>query len=305
MRLRRRAVLGGIGGGFAAGLWPHAALAQSSPLPGLLDQIRPNALRETVFAMSNFPTRWTDHPAFPAVEQWMVDAFATTATRQPFQMPSGKTRHNIVAGDPNTGREVVLIGAHYDSISEDPSRSAPGANDNATGIAAMLEVHRILAGANTQREVVCVAFSGEEQGLYGSTACADIADQEGWPIALMLNLDMLGWRPPSPTAPLVVEYDQGNVTPENDASARTFGLRAAALAAEHTTLSTTHTDIWASDYMPFEARGFPAIGLFDGSTEGAQYHTSADTPDTVDYGRLTQATRLALAIVADAAGVAI
>ncbi len=303
IRLNRRAVLGGLAGVASAGLLPRGAFAQSAALPGLLDQINPGALRETVFTLSAFPTRWTDHPSFGVVEQWMVDAFTPPASRQPFQMPSGKIRHNIIAGDPNSGREVVLVGAHYDSISEDPLNNAPGANDNATGIAAMLEVHHIMARANSEREVVCVALSGEEQGLLGAAACADIAAQEGWPIALMLNLDMLGWQPPRTNAPLVIEYDQGNVTPANDARARTFGLRAAVLAAEHTTLSTTHTDIWASDYMPFEARGFPAIGLFDGGTDGSHYHTTSDTPDTVDYQRLEQATRLALAIVADAAGV--
>jgi hypothetical protein len=297
--LPRRAILGGL----AAGLLPRNIWAQSDPLPALLDQVDASALRDTVFTLSSFPTRWTDHPAFPVVEQWMADAFTTAVTRQPFPMPSGKTRHNIIAGDPNSGREVVLIGAHFDSISESPSQLAPGANDNATGIAAMLEVHRIMAGVSTDREIVCVAFSGEEQGLLGSAACAEVAAQEGWPVAMMLNLDMLGWRPPRPDAPMVIEYDQGNASPTNDAAARAFGLRAAELAAAHTTLTTTHTDIWASDYMPFEARGVPAVGLYDGGAEGGHYHTIADTPDTVDFGRLEQATRLALAIVADTAGV--
>lgn len=226
-----------------------------------------------------------------------------SATRQPFEMPEGKERHNIVAGNPLSGKEVVLVGAHFDAISQTPASNAPGANDNATGVAAMLEVHRILAARDATREVVCVAFAGEEQGLLGSMACARIAAEEGWPIALMLNLDMLGWRPPTARTPMIVEYDQGNAVAANDADARAFGLRAAALATEHTTLTTAHTNIWSSDYMPFEARGYPAIGLYDGGADdgaqGGHYHTTRDTPDNVDYARLEQATRLAVAIVAD------
>lgn len=294
-----------LAGGAVALLAPGMLRAQGDPLAAALDRIDARALRETVFTLSAFPTRSTDHPNFPAVEQWMVDAFEAIGAEprpMPFTMPTGKTRHNIVAGNPESGREIILIGAHFDSTSEDPLRLAPGANDNATGIAALLEVHRILAALELDREIVSVAFAGEEQDLVGSLACAEIAARDGWPIALMLNLDMLGVRPARPDAPMVIEFDQGNVIAANDAAARTFGLRAAALAAQHTTLTTTHTDIWGSEYMPFEAQGFPAIGLYDGGVESPHYHSSTDTPDRVDFGRLEQATRLAIAIAGDAAG---
>ncbi len=299
--LHRRDMLAG----WLALLTPGMLRAQGDPLVAALDRIDAGALRQTVFTLSAFPTRSTDHPNFPAVEQWMVDAFEAIGAEprpMPFTMPTGKTRHNIVAGNLESGREIILIGAHFDSTSEDPLRLAPGANDNATGIAALLEVHRILAALELDREIVSVAFAGEEQDLRGSLACAEIAARDGWLIALMLNLDMLGVRPARPDAPMVIEFDQGNVIATNDAAARTFGLRAAELAAQHTTLATTHTDIWGSDYMPFEAQGFPAIGLYDGGVESPHYHSSTDTPDRVDFGRLEQATRLALAIAADAAG---
>ncbi|MBL4628099.1 MAG: Zn-dependent exopeptidase M28 [Roseicyclus sp.] len=303
----RRALLLGAGllGAGATFLRPTFAHAQATSIADLVDQVRPQTLRQHVFGLSAFPTRWTDHPDFPAVEQWVVDAFGADGaeiTRQPYAMPSGKTRHNIVVGDPSDPREMVLVGAHFDSISQTPAQDAPGANDNATGIAALLEAQRILAPLNLDRQIVFVAFSGEEQGLLGSRATAEIAAQEAWPLALMLNLDMLGFRPPQPDAPMVIEFDQGNVVPSNDAQARAFGHEAARLAAAHTTLNTTHTDIWASDYMPFEARGFPCIGFYDGGAESAFYHTSSDSPDHVDYQRLEQVTRLVVATLASAGG---
>lgn len=306
MNLTRRTALLSAGAALAL---PRVAMGQSShTIGGLVDQVRPKPLREAVFGLSAFPTRWTNHANFDAVERWVLEAFSLgghgSVARQAFTMPSGVTRHNIIVGDLNDPREKVLIGAHYDSISEVPQTDAPGANDNATGIAAMLEAHRILTPLGLDKQIIFMAFSGEEQGLIGSAAAADIAAQQGWNVSLMLNLDMLGHRPARPSDPMFIEYDQGNEVAANNAPARAFGFEAARLASVHTTLTTEHSDIWDSDYMPFEARGFPCIGLYDGGAEGSHYHTTRDTPDHVDYGRLQQATRLTVAIAAQAAGVA-
>lgn len=301
MNFTRRAAL--MAGGAALAL-PRVAFGQGETIAGLVGQVQFKRLREAVYGLSHFPTRWTNHGDFPAVEQWMFDAFSgPNVTRQPFAMPSGTLRNNIVVGDLDDPREKILIGAHYDSISEDPSRSAPGANDNASGIAAMLEAHRILSPLILEKQIIFMAFSGEEQGLIGSTAAADIALHSGWNVGLMLNLDMLGHRPARPSDPMFIEYDQGNVAAANNAAAQAYGFEAARLAATHTTLQTTHSDIWDSDYMPFEAHGFPCIGLYDGGAEGGHYHTTSDTPGNVDFERLEQATRLTVAILAQAAGV--
>lgn len=298
MNLNRRAALFGAG---AALVLPKVGVAQDAALAGLVEQVDAAALREHVFGLSAFPTRWTNHPDFGAVERWVADAFGPHAMRQPFVMPNGKMRHNIIAGAPNDPRNMVVVGAHFDSISEQPTQDAPGANDNATGIAAMLEAHRILSPLTLNKQIVFMAFAAEEQGLIGSTAAARAAAD--WPIDLMLNLDMLGHRPARASDPMVIEYDQGNAVASNNAAARAFGEEAARLARAHTTLTTTHSEIWASDYMPFEAAGVPCIGLFDGGTEDGVYHSTRDTPDRVDYARLEQATRLTVTILAQAAGV--
>jgi len=269
-RLSRRSVLlGAAAAGVTANLgFAQAVMADMSPLSALVDDVSAVRLRDTVLSLSSFPTRWTNGPGFAAIENWMVAAFseaaAGTVTRQPYLMPSNKTRHNIVVGNPMDPRGVIVVGAHLDSISETPEVLAPGANDNATGIAALLEAHRILSPLTLGKELVFIAFSGEEQDLLGSAACAQIAARDGWPIELMINLDMLGYRPTNPAAPLIIEFDQGNALPGNDAAAATYGAMSARLAAEHTSLNTTHTDIWDSDYMPFEAMGFPCIGFYDG-----------------------------------------
>jgi hypothetical protein len=316
-----------IMGGMAAALLPRMGLAQAAPgkvprpevsfrvpemnegVAGLVAQVDPARLRADVEALAGFGTRWSEGPGYGAVEDWMEGAFGLAGpggaiARQPVTLPAGMLRNNVIWGDPLDGREVILLGAHLDTISEDPALSAPGANDNGSGIAAMLEALRILSGQGFARQIVCVGFTGEEQGLIGSARCAALATQQRWPVELMVNLDMLGYRPPDPAAPLFIEYDQGNGTGANDAAAAAYGRMAVALADQHVTLTTAETDIWDSDYMPFEAAGFPCIGLYDGGADGPAYHSSGDVPELMDFDRLEQATRLLVAIMATAAELA-
>lgn len=288
---------------------PAAAQTDPKPpsIPDLLARIERQRLFDTVTGLAAFPTRWTPAEGFPAVEAWVHEAFNRSGGgarifTQSYAHREAGARHNIVSGDPMDPRGVVLVGAHVDSISETPTTYAPGANDNATGVAAMIEACRVLNRVPLRKGLVFVAFSGEEQDLQGSTACAEIARRQGWPIELMINLDMLGHHPARPEAPLYIEYDQGNAVAANDAPARRYGLLAARLAAAFTTLRTEHTDIWDSDYMPFEAQGYPCIGFYDGGVEAPEYHSTSDVPEAVDLDRLEQATRLLVATLAAVAG---
>lgn len=109
--------------------------------------------------------------------------------------------------------------AHYDSVSESPAQAAPGADDDATGIAALLELARLLRGVTLKRDLLFAAFGGEEQGLFGSSACAEIAERESWPIDVVINMDMIGYKAATSAAKVTVEYDHGNRNPGNDAAA--------------------------------------------------------------------------------------
>lgn len=267
-------------------------------------QVSEERLRETVRALSAFRTRWSESPDFPKVEDWVENAFfaagapRSAVMRQPFALPSGPVLHNILCGNPRDDAGVVLLGAHYDSISEQPRTLAPGANDNASGMAVLLEAVRILGGQPFGRAIVFAAFAGEEQGYIGSTACAKAAAIQQWPIALMINLDMLGFDPKHPEDPVFIEHDQGNATPSNDDAARRAAMLAAGVAADITTLPIEHTDIWNSDYMPFEEAGYPCIGFYDGGAEPPLYHTSRDLARTMNFPRLTEVARLVIATLA-------
>ncbi|RMB54153.1 peptidase M28-like protein [Sphingomonas sp. PP-CE-3A-406] len=94
--------------------------------------------------------------------------------------------------DPN---RVVIVGAHIDSRVTDvmnATSDAPGANDNASGVALVLEAARLLSQRQFDATIVYAVFSGEEQGLWGAELLADTAKARGWQVSAMLNNDIVG-----------------------------------------------------------------------------------------------------------------
>jgi len=302
---------GGAAGGSAA--MPAAPsvtpLAANPAVDAAVAQVSQDRILGSVEALSSFPTRLTEDANFFRVEDWVSDAFIRNGAppaaiqRQGFVLPNGLSRNNVVVGNSADPRGVIVVGAHFDTYVEPPQTRAPGANDNASGVAVMLEAYRLLSQLPRDKEIVFAAFGGEEQDLLGSTAFVENAQRAGWRIDLMVNLDMLGLAPRNPRDPIVIEYDQGNAVASNNAAAREYGLLAAQLAAVHSTLSTVHTDIWDTDYMPFEAAGYPSIGFYDNGADAPEYHTSNDTMATMDFDRLEQVARIVVATLATTAGV--
>lgn len=134
-----------------------------------------------------------------------VKVDASTAERQSV---------NVVAQGPHRAAKAISLGAHYDSV-------GPGVNDNASGVAVVLQLARILAARGQADRVVVVAFAGEEEGLVGSRAYVAGLGQDGRSyLAAMLNFDMVG-------AGTVIEVASGG-SPEAERYARTAVALAAA-----------------------------------------------------------------------------
>ena len=92
-------------------------------------------------------------------------------------------------------KRVIIVGAHIDSrVSDamDATHDAPGANDDGSGVALVLEAARILSKEKFRATIVYAVFSGEEQGLFGGTLLAETAKQRNWTISAMLNNDIVG-----------------------------------------------------------------------------------------------------------------
>jgi Zn-dependent M28 family amino/carboxypeptidase len=126
-----------------------------------------------------------------------LDSFVQPAT--PPRIPNPTPITNVVATlhgtDPTAKDRVYVVGGHYDSRVTDvlnATADAPGANDDASGTSATLELARVIAPHPTDATIVFIAYAGEEQGLFGSDHIAQAAKDRGWNVQGVLNMDIVG-----------------------------------------------------------------------------------------------------------------
>jgi Zn-dependent M28 family amino/carboxypeptidase len=189
--------------------------------------------------------------------------------------------------------QSVLISAHYDHLgfgwpdvhAGDQGRLHPGADDNASGVAVLLEVARALADSHPERSIIFAAFSGEEEGLRGSREFvrrAKTAD-DSWPLGSViadLNLDTVG------------RLESGKLTVLGADSAREWPFIFSGITATTGIPITVVTKaVDASDHTAFIEAGVPAVQLF--ASTAVDYHRPGDTAAKIDVGGLvTVATAL-------------
>ena len=211
---------------------------------------------------------------------------------------------NVVITRPGRLDELLLIGAHYDTV-----RGSPGADDNASGVAALLELSRAFTAVVPAVTMRFVAFTNEEPPFFfthqqGSVVHARAARALGERIALMISLEMLGYyddRPGSQRYPPLFRWfypDRGNFLGfVSDLRSRGSMQRAAAAfrAASQLPLETCATFRWIpgvgwSDHAPFWRQGYRAFMVTDTAFHrNPNYHTADDRPPTLDYGRFAAA----------------
>ena len=204
--------------------------------------------------------------------------------------------------DPDAG--AVVIGAHYDTRSEDLKAAdtiQPGANDNASGVAAVLEIARILALRPHRATVYCVLFSGEEEGRLGSQAFVrDVIQSPNVSLRAMINLDMIG----VPVEPNGTRHDGEarvySAPPDNSPSRELAWLVAgtAAVYVPEVTITVQATvdrfDRWG-DHQSFSDAGYAAVRLIEPADDPGRTHNANDLPDHLDADYLRRMTQIALA----------
>jgi Zn-dependent M28 family amino/carboxypeptidase len=202
--------------------------------------------------------------------------------------------------------EVVVVGAHYDSV-----RGAPGANDNGSGVAAMLEIARAARDWRPARTWRFVAFVNEEPPFFrteamGSRVHAERARARGERIVAMYSLETIGYysdapgsqRYPLPLGPFYPERGDFLAFVANLASRRLLHATIAAFRARAQFPSEgVAAPAWIpgvdwSDQWAFWRAGYPAVMITDTAPyRYPDYHTERDTPDKVDYDRLARVVR--------------
>jgi hypothetical protein len=246
--------------------------------------------------------------------EWTAQGHSVTSQRYEVGGVASENLEVTVRGRTKAS-EIVLIGAHYDSV-----QGSPGANDNASGVAALLEISREFARFAPERTVRFVAFVNEEppfftSGQMGSMVYAKAARKRGDDIRLMVSLEMLGFYsdvPGSQGYPPLLRFfypDRANFI------AMVSNLSSRKALRELVQAFRAHSDFpveslaafeavpglsW-SDQLSFWRQGYPAVMVTDTAFyRYSHYHRASDTIDKLAYApmaRVVEGLRQAFAVV--------
>ncbi|HRG99662.1 MAG TPA: M20/M25/M40 family metallo-hydrolase [Polyangiaceae bacterium] len=214
-------------------------------------------------------------------------------------------------------KEIVVVGAHYDSAYD-----APGADDNASGVAALLALAEAFATRRTARTVRFVAFANEEPPRFwteamGSLVYAKACAARGDDVRAMLSLETLGYYRDEPGTqkyppPMSLLYSDranfvafvGNTSSRSLTRESVGAFRGAArFPSEGAALPGFIQGVGWSDQWSFWQVGYPAVMVTDTAPfRNPHYHKRSDTPDTLDYPRLARVVRGLAAVVGRLAG---
>ncbi len=252
------------------------------------------------------------------------------------RIPKPVTITNVFArlkgvSDPD---RIYIVSAHYDSMCADPADGncdAPGANDDASGVAAVLEMTRIMSKRKFDATIIFLTVAGEEQGLLGAAYFAEKAKQANWNIDAMFTNDIIGGVTTFKDAPnrqTVRVFSEGvpsneteveanirkSVGGENDSPSRQLArfIRETAeiYSPNFSVLMIYRRDRYlrGGDHIPFLERGFPAVRFTETNEDYDHQHQNVrvesggkiygDTPEFVDFEYVANVTRINLASLA-------
>jgi hypothetical protein len=232
-----------------------------------------------------------------------LDAFGLTVRQDSFQY--GGTHYNVEASLPGlvTPERIFIVGAHFDTISGSAATDAPGADDNASGTAAMLEIASVLSQYRFASTIRFVGFNAEEQGLIGSYAYAAATAARNENIVGMLNLDMIAYTAGNFPVDLEVIGDPWLVNAFiTSATTYTPGLLTQA----------TYGNFYESDHYFFHSSEYAGSSSLFASEDTAEevwggsnpyYHMTTDTASRLDFNFAFQVTQATTAALADLAGI--
>ena len=202
------------------GGFPHSWWGPPRDVRGMLAQVSARNLRADDLKLVSFGTRHTlssqtdPNRGIGAARDWIKSQFdqiaATSGGRMTVELqsfvqpvssriPTPTVITNIVATlhgtDPASADRYYVVSGHYDSRVThvlNATSDAPGANDDASGVSALLEMARVMAPHPTESNIVFAAVAGEEQGLYGSEHLAQVAQDNHWNVLGDFNMDIVG-----------------------------------------------------------------------------------------------------------------
>ncbi|MEM7052001.1 MAG: M28 family peptidase [Acidobacteriota bacterium] len=279
---------------------------RASVLPAAVDGA---ALRQHVEVLSqDLVPRDHDHPEnLDRAAAYIREHFEAAGSRveeQPYQA-DGKTYRNVILRLGPTEGEAIVLGAHYDAYDV-----YPAADDNASGVAALLELARLLADQELQRPLHLVAYTLEEPPYFrtqnmGSAVHARSLGAAGAEVAFMISIEMIGYfsdQPGSQTYPspliarlypttgnfiaVVGRFRDGFLVRRIKAS---LGSASDLPVVSMNAPANLVRGLDFSDHLNYWHQGFPGLMVTDTSFyRNFAYHTEGDTADRLDYGRMAE-----------------
>ena len=296
------------------------AAATDPAIASLVDSVSSARIGSLIQRLAAFETRNTLSDTVSrtrgigAARRWIFQYFQDASPRlqvsyDVFQIPQGGRitqpveLRNVVAILPGRSPRRVYVGGHYDTVAR-PARSgstfdwsagdlpAPGANDDGSGTALVMELASVFArsGVEFEATLVFIAFAGEEQGLIGATAHAKAAADAGTVIEAVLNNDIVGGAVAgsgqADNRTVRVFSDGPEDSPNRqlaryirDVAARYVPAQTVRLVARHDRFGR------GGDHTPFNQLGYPGVRFSEATENFSRQHTVDDTPDGVspDY----------------------
>jgi Zn-dependent M28 family amino/carboxypeptidase len=221
-------------------------------------------------------------------------ALGYQVTRVPITVGAGHSA-DLIGDRAGVGvdRGLVIVTAHLDSINiaGGPAAGAPGADDNGSGSAGVLELGRLLSTRSWQHDIRLILFGGEEEGLFGSKQyVAALPQAERSRVRAVLNMDMIGTR--NTAAPGVL-LEGAAVSSSQIADLSTAAATYTGLTVE------TSLNPFASDHVPFINAGIPAVLTIEGAdSANGHIHSADDTLDFIDWSLATEILKMNIAALA-------
>jgi len=279
---------------------PPSVAAQSLdsyPTDSLVSLISQDSLYNYVQTLVNFQTRYIETDSILSARDWLIGKFQgfgyTDVDAQYFNVEGGSHElpptacYNVICTKPGSEQpdKIIVIGGHYDSYVFGPDLwvDAPGADDNASGTSAVLEIARILKNYDNKKTIMFVAFSAEELGLYGATYLAGQLSDAGADVELMINLDVISY-----TDDADPDVDVGHTCPEGYYDAFLNAMDRVSYLYPN-----QYPGAWWDD-APFYDEGYYTFVSCEGDYN-YYMHTYLDNMSIVDFDFTTEVVKFNLA----------
>jgi hypothetical protein len=320
------------------GVHAQTVVVRNPKIEKLVFEVSSDSLKKYIYDLSAFNTRHTlsrdEKNGMPAAQRYVLSKFNTfakssngrmTAEIENFTIPADNRRitadapgANVIAklkGTNPADDRIFIISGHLDSRNKDVMDAiggAPGANDDGSGVAVVIELARVLAKMEFSATILFVAFTGEEQGLKGATFLADKAKEEGWNIAGILNNDIVGnskssdtnisdntkVRVFSETIPLAEDEREAAsrryTNADNDSKSRQLARYIKEVGERYVDqmevklIYRSDRFLRGGDQTPFLRNGFTAIRMSEMNENFYQQHENVRVENGIQYGDLPE-----------------